>query len=378
MSLKILHVVPTYLPARRYGGPIYSVHGLCKSLVELGVDVSVYTTSVDGPKDSPVPIDQEVEMDGVKIRYFKSPFRRLYYSPQLKRRLESKIAEFDLVHIHSMFLWPTLIACRIADRSRKPYILSPRGMLVRELIETKSSWLKKLWLTLFDKTNLERAAVLHLTSQVEVDEIQNLMPNINRYVQIPNGTDVPADNCWQGGRNKILFLGRIHYKKGLMLLIEALAGGMNGELLIAGNDEENHAGEVLTHAQQLGVADRIVLLGPVSGQQKSDLFQEASVFVMPSVNENFGIAALEAMSHGCPTVVSEGCGIASEVEDKACLVVVPLKSDELAAAVNNIIDSVELSRELSQKGFTEAARFGWPNIATRMKAAYQMVLSGQT
>src|SRR5688572_27531957 len=109
--MRILHVVPTYLPATRYGGPIYSVHGLCKALVELGHEVEVCTTSVDGPGDSVVPYEQPVLLDGVRVRYFRSArLRRLYYAPDMKRYLREAMRAFDVLHLHSVFLWPTSMA----------------------------------------------------------------------------------------------------------------------------------------------------------------------------------------------------------------------------------------------------------------------------
>ena len=142
--MRILHVVPTYIPAYRYGGPIYSVHGLCKALVLLGHEVTVFTTNVDGDNDSDVPLGQPVDIDGVKVWYFPSKrLRRIYWSPPMKKALEKQIPDFDILHLHSIFLWPTWAAARSARRMGKPYIIAPRGMLVKELIERKSSFAKK-------------------------------------------------------------------------------------------------------------------------------------------------------------------------------------------------------------------------------------------
>src|SRR5689334_14985099 len=134
-SMKILHVVPTYYPAVRYGGPIRSVHGLASSLAAQGHEVHVYTTNVDGKGVSPVPLDRPTQLDGVTISYFSTSFgRRLYRSPDMRQALKLNIARFDIVHLHSVFLWPTSVAAQAARRAGVPYVLSPRGMLVRDLI----------------------------------------------------------------------------------------------------------------------------------------------------------------------------------------------------------------------------------------------------
>src|SRR5512137_1024098 len=130
--MRLLHVVPTYLPAVRYGGPIHSVHGLCAALAARGHDVQVFTTNVDGPGNSAVPLGRPVDVDGVKVWYFPSRrLRRLYWSPAMGRMLKQEVGSFDLVHLHSVFLWPTWAAARAARGSSVPYVLSPRGMLVK-------------------------------------------------------------------------------------------------------------------------------------------------------------------------------------------------------------------------------------------------------
>src|SRR4051812_38317396 len=122
--VRILHVVPSYLPAVRYGGPIVSVHSLCKALVTPGHRVDVFTTNVNGTQDSDVPLGVPVDVDGVNVWYFASKrFRRLYRSHAMAQALAQHIDEFDIVHLHSIFLWPTTAAARAARRAGVPYFL---------------------------------------------------------------------------------------------------------------------------------------------------------------------------------------------------------------------------------------------------------------
>src|SRR5205823_14112603 len=103
--LRLLHVVPTYLPAVRYGGPIRSVHALCRELAALGHEVDVFTTSVDGPGDSDVPLGTPVDLEGVRVTYFPSRvLRRLYWSPPMSRALSARPGRVDLVHLHAVYL----------------------------------------------------------------------------------------------------------------------------------------------------------------------------------------------------------------------------------------------------------------------------------
>ena len=190
--LRLLHIVPTYLPAVRYGGPIRSVHALCRSLAAAGHDVHVFTTSVDGDGDSNVPLGTPVDVEGVKVSYFPSRhLRRLYWSPPLGRALSSAVATFDLVHLHAIYLWPMWQAARIARKYHVPYVSSPRGMLVPELIRRKNAWVKQAWLGLIERRTLEKAAAIHATSTVEADHLGAFGWRLPRVWVIAHGVDDP-------------------------------------------------------------------------------------------------------------------------------------------------------------------------------------------
>jgi glycosyltransferase involved in cell wall biosynthesis len=144
--MKITHVVPTYFPAIRYGGPILSVHSLCRALASRGHEVSVATTSVDGPGDLDVPTDRPVNVDGVSVSYFPSKYlRRLYWSPKLTQYLHKHLKNTDFLHLHSVFLWPTSAAARLAAVQQLPWCVSPRGALVPELVQKRNRIIKKAW-----------------------------------------------------------------------------------------------------------------------------------------------------------------------------------------------------------------------------------------
>jgi len=191
--MRILHVIPSYLPAVRYGGPIFAIHSLCKAMAARGHEVQVFTTNIDGPGNSPVPIGFPVNMDGVKIQYFFCPsLRRLYWAPALGRALKNEIGYFDALHLHSVFLWPTWAAARAARKAGVPYVLSPRGMLVRDLIGRRSWLAKSAWMKMIEISNVQQAAAVHLTSQLEAAELQRFGWRLPRVAVIPNGVDEPV------------------------------------------------------------------------------------------------------------------------------------------------------------------------------------------
>src|SRR5262245_7602503 len=224
--MRILHVVPSYLPATRYVGPTFAVHGLCRALAARGHHVEVFTTNIDGRSNSAVPLGIPVLLNGVRVRYFPSgALRRLYWSPPLKRALHADLSKFAVVHLHSVFLWPTWAAAQSARKAQVPYLMSPHGMLVKKLIERRNRLIKSAWVKLIETTNLERASAIHVTSALEAAELQRFGWQLPRIVTIPNGIDeierypsgeVSADVKEITAEEPIiLFLGRISWIKGL-------------------------------------------------------------------------------------------------------------------------------------------------------------------
>src|SRR5579859_7765247 len=188
--LRILHVVPTYYPAVRYGGPIRSVHGLSAALARRGHDVHVYTTSMDGPTDLDVPLDKAVSMDGVSVHYFRVPaLRRLHWAPSMEKRLRVTLDGFDVVRLHSVFLWPTWAAARIARQFSVPYITAPRGMLMTDMVRRKSRWVKTAWINLMEQTTFTHAAGIHVTAELEAQELRAWGWRLPPIESIPNGVD---------------------------------------------------------------------------------------------------------------------------------------------------------------------------------------------
>ncbi|HJX28052.1 MAG TPA: glycosyltransferase, partial [Thermoanaerobaculia bacterium] len=307
--MKILHVVPTYVPAWKHGGPIRSVHGLARALAARGHQVTVFTTDVD--TIGAVPVGQAVALDGVEVWYFPVTVpRRLYRSPAMGAALRDRVSGFDVVHLHSVFLWPTAAAARAAERAEVPYLLAPRGMLVADLLRRRGRWRKAAWLRLVERRTLARAAGLHATAELEAEEARRLDLPIPRVFVVPNGIDPepPADlSSIQPTIRRLLdsgpfllYLGRLSWKKGLDRLIPALARVPETTLAVAGNDEEGIRPRLEGLAREAGVVGRVVFLGPVDGADKAALLQRCAALVLPSYSENFGNSVLEAMAAGRP------------------------------------------------------------------------------
>jgi glycosyltransferase involved in cell wall biosynthesis len=383
--LRVLQVVPSYYPAVRYGGPIRSVHALCASLVRRGHHVSVFTTNVDGDRDSDVPLRTPVDMDGVSVHYFPVPaLRRLFWSPALDKHLRQAVGKFDLVHLHSVFLWPTFRAARAAHRAGVPYLISPRGMLVGDVIRRKSRFVKSAWIALVEKRNLAQAARLHVTAEIEEEEAMGLGLALPGIICVPNGVSWPSRHLALAAgpfanlpRPYALFLSRINRKKGLDRLIRAWKWVPELSLMIAGNDEENYLPTLKALAKSEGVMDRLQFLGPVSDEHKWALYENAEMFVLPSYSENFGNVVAEAMAMSCPVVITPEVGLAKLVRESGAGVVTSGEPRVLARAIADLHRNELQRKRLGALGRQIASeRLSWEGVAAEMEAEYYRIVRG--
>ena len=386
--MRILHVVPSYLPAWQHGGPIRSVHGLCKALAKRGHEVSVFTTDTD--IRGRVPIGRAVDRDGVAVWYFavRGP-RRLYWAPELRSVLQRRVKDFDLVHLHSVFLWPTSAAASIARRAGRPYLLAPRGMLVGDLFRRRGAVRKTLWLKLIERQTLAHAAALHTTTELEASEARELAESIGLSLPpvlvLPNGVDEERDDPQASIAPEIasalartplvLFLGRLSWKKGLDRLIEAMPGVPLATLAIAGGDEEGIRPELEALAHRCAVADRVTFLGSVQGADRTALLHRSTLLALTSYSENFGNAALEAMAAGTPVLLTPEVGLAAEVERSGAGVVTSGNPVVLGATLAALLaDAVQLA-EMGRRGIEAVAdRYRWDRVAAATELAYLDIL----
>jgi glycosyltransferase involved in cell wall biosynthesis len=381
-KLRILHVSPTYYPAVRYGGPIRSVHSLARALVERGHEVHVFTSSMDGPLNLDVPLRRSVNLDGVQVSYFPVHFlRRLCWCPSLRAAARDRVSEFDVMHLHSVFLWPTWAAARIARPAGLPYFVSPRGMLGSAVIRGKSRLIKSAWIRLIEQKTLLNSAGIHVTADLERDEIQALGLRTPDIFCVPNGVSWPATiSPLSAGpfaaisRPYALFLSRIDWKKGLDRLITAWKWVPHLSLVIAGNDESGYRQKLEQLALECQVRDRIHFIGAVSDEHKWALYEQATMFVLPSYSENFGNVVAEAMAMGCPVVVTPEVGLASLVQKCGAGVVTDGAPPKLAEAIRRLIHDSAGRRLMGERGRATARQeLSWESAAGRMEAHYRRV-----
>ena len=389
--MRILHVIPSYIPAYRYGGPVKAVHELAQALTRCGVDVSVFTTNLDWENKLDVPLAQEQDLEGVKVTYYPVSFLKAYcYSPGLAGALQRRVSDFDLVHIHSVFLYPTNIAAKWCQKKKIPYIINPFGALDPEMIKLKNAFIKNIYIRIIEQHNIKKAACLHLASVYE--EKQFLALGIKAPVAIvPRGINL-QDYVWKNqqadnfkekypqlkGKQIILFLGRIHFKKGLDLLAAAFKRvslkAKDAYLVIAGPSEGGYAKKLKELFGRMGLIDNVLFTGMLLGEDKISAFYNSDIFVLASYGENFGISVLEAMACGLPVVITNHVGLYPDVLEYQAGIVSACDDQEIAGAILKLLASASLRKAMGKQGLSLAQdRFTLDRIAGKMNDLYEAI-----
>lgn len=395
--MKVLHVVLSYVPAYRHGGPVASVHALNKALVAAGIEVTVYTTNIDGRNALDVPLGTETNLDGVKIFYFPLTWRTWVYSRALHRALAAHAGEFDVIHVTSVFLCASMLGAYYAKKFGVPYLISPRGSLMKEPLAMKNALLKRIYLALVEKRNLAGAAAIHFTVEKEKEEYVAAGFPMKRSVVIPNAYEESEEDAKRSGginmRKKlniseevpiVLSLGRITWKKGFDTLIPAFKEVKekipNAVLVIAGNDEEGYKQNVQLSIINYQLQDSVIFAGMVLGAEKEALLEAATVFTLPSYSENFGMAPVEAMAHGTAVIVTRNVGIADDVERAGAGIVVGEKTEqedrveEFADAMTRALREEGKEKRMGAKGRALVQEAYAPTaVAARMLRAYNEI-----
>lgn len=294
--MKILHYIPSL--DRSSGGTTTYMQILSKELGKL-VDLNIATHVSDNP----------VEIPNCKIHYIADFKHILQLKKDWKKLLDN--IHPDVVHINCCWVPCCALVQKWAQQNDYKVVLTPHGMLEPWII-ARHYWTRKFpALLLYQKATVKNADCLHATAESEKENLLKLGYN-NRIQIIPNGVDVesiPMKSSWKRTKT-ILFLSRVHIKKGINFLIEAVAtlkDELNGyRVIIAGEGEENYIQELQSLAKENGISDIIQFVGGVYGYQKWELFQTADVFVLPTHSENFGIVIAEALACGTPVITTKG------------------------------------------------------------------------
>lgn len=380
--MKITHVIATLGPEA--GGPVNALLGLARAQARLGLDVEVIADQC--PKGSTIAaelVEAGVQITQVDPRNL-APLVGWGFSLQ---RLAKRIRASDILHIHGMWNTGPTLASAIASRSGVPYVIRPCGMLDGWSL-TQSRWRKRIHLGLVSRSCLNRAALIHATTSQEADEIQSLNLRAPRIV-VPNGVDdlafsptpqalPPALEELTRGKNLLLYLGRVHPKKGLDVLIEALgrASLPDTVLLVVGPREPEYYQRICEQLKQLDLEQRVHFIDPMYGPERFALYASANLFILPSQQENFGIAVAEAMASGTAVIVSPEVALSSDVSAANAGAVVERDPAKLAEAITRLLKDPDLRKRMGNAGREHAqTSFRWTSIAEQWRKTYASTLS---
>jgi glycosyltransferase involved in cell wall biosynthesis len=374
--MSVLHVIPAI--AARYGGPSEVVLATCRALRALDVDASVLATDADGPWTSLRDGPGERELEGVPCRLERRDWSEAFkYSRGLRRWLDAHVARFDVVHVHAVFSHAPLAAAAACRRARVPYIVRPLGTLDPWSLAQKR-WRKRIAWHLGVRRMLHDAAAIHYTTDEERRAAEGTL-RLSRGVVIPNGVDLARLDAQALAGHPvtpppyILALGRLHPKKRLELLIEAMAHTLPAaRLVLAGDGEPAHVAALRRRVESSGLEDRVLLPGWLTGPTKAATLAAATALAMPSHQENFGLAAAEAMALGTPVVLTRGVNLAPAVEAAGAGWV--SGDDPLAlgrALTAALSDGPERARRGESARHLAWSRFGWDVVGRRLVALYE-------
>jgi glycosyltransferase involved in cell wall biosynthesis len=375
IETEAIHVVPRI--HERASGPTYSVTSLCENLARIGLDVSLHVARSSGqtPKTYRIIVH--------KSRWYSGKFLS---APTLRKELSLSDSE-KIIHNHGLWMLPNVYPKDVPRSSN--VICSPRGTM-STWAWNRSYWKKRLSWILGQKKMLERCDCFHATAQHECDDIRQ-----RGYKQpiaiIPNGIDLPEIDqihSWQtepqqlnSPTRTLLFLARLHPVKGIENLIQAWKNlELKHEdwiLKIAGNGKKKYENDLRNLVSKLNIS-RIEFCGPIFGHEKSKLFAQSSLYVLPSFTENFGVSIAEAMAHSTPVVTTNATPW-SELNLNGAGWCIDTGVEALEECLNHAmsLNSTDL-RTMGSAGRDWMEKdFSWDRIASQMFATYDWINGNQ-
>ena len=388
--VRVLHVIASVAP--RYGGPSTAIWPMTAALREVcGFTVEIAATDADGAAGRLTMQDLPAARAGT-VHLFKRDWSESFkYSHELGRWLQEHAPDYDVIEAHGHWNYPIVASCRAAHRAGVPYILRPCGML-SGYTWRKSRLKKRIFWWMAERTNVLRAAGFHVTSREEREEVLRLGVTVPVEI-IPPGIEneawvAPVDSGWlrrqcpqAGDRPIVLFLSRLHPKKGIIdFLLPAFAKLQTDAYLAMAGGEDPHAPgyakTVEKEIHRLGLRDHCQLLGQIPPQQRWQAFDGATLFILPSHTENFGFVVAEAMARGSPVIVTTGVQFAEHVTASEGGTIVPTDAAVIASTLDSWLADLPRLKKTGESGRDYIREtFTWRKTAEHLATLYQHVLA---
>ncbi|MCK4735843.1 MAG: glycosyltransferase [Methanophagales archaeon] len=384
--MKILMVVASYSPS--FGGPTTVIKALTNELVKRGHEVSIYTSDNFDGSSRVQESGKTVEIDGVKVSYFKNISNKLaynhniYISPMLVKEARNNLSNFDIIHFHGYRTIQNVIGHHYTKRYGIPYILQAHGSVLPLFQKQR---LKKIFDIFFGYRMLRDASKVIALTKTEVEQYKKMGVDGDKIEIVPNGIDLSEyENLPTRGefRKKysikndekiILYLGRIHKTKGIDLLVKAFADTskeLNNVRLVLVGPDDGYQSALEELIQSLKVDNKVLFTGFVSNDEKMAAFVDADVFITPSFS-GFPVTFLEACACGTPIITTNNGDELDWIYDKVGYVV-EYDKDQLRDAICKVLSDEGLRRIFGMEGKRLVrGEFGWEKIVRRLERIYE-------
>lgn len=383
--MKILHIIPSIALIR--GGPSQAVIEMVRALRKLNIDAEIATTNDNGDRVLDVSLNTKTEYQNIPCYFFANfPSKTLprYAVPyKFIPWLLNHGREYDLLHIHGIFSCLSSLTMTICRIRKIPYIVRPLGQLCTWSME-QNTRKKQIYLNLIERANINQSQGIHLTSEQEQKEASLLNFKTNNFI-LPHGLSISPiikdarkklRNHFQLSENEliILFMSRIHEKKGLDYLIPALSKAKNQKIIfiIAGSGTPEYEQQIDTILKNYNLKNRTICPGFVNGELKNLLLQGSDLFALTSHSENFGIAVLEALAAGLPVIISPEVALASMVKKYNLGYVTQLNISSITDAIDDFCLNYQAVQDIKYRARQLVIeKYSWESIANRLVAIYQ-------
>ncbi|GGZ99070.1 glycosyl transferase [Arenicella chitinivorans] len=364
---------------------------MVSALRRAGINAEIATTNDDGPRKLGVNINALTEYQGVPVRYFNrisfpiTALREYSYAPGFGHWLKHHIHDYDIIHVHAIFSYCSTRAMQLARKNRVPYVVRPIGQLERWSLQ-QSKGRKQWYLDWIERKNITNAGFVQFTAAAEMQQAQEVIHAMKSEV-IPLGLEMPMEV--RGAREKlvarlklkrecpiVLFLSRLHRKKGLEILFESVAKipDLNVQLIVAGDGEPDYVQHLKNLSTSLKINNNCHFVGFAKGAEKALLLQGADLFALTSFSENFGIAALEALAAGTPTLLSTEVALSRTVAEHDVGYVTELDVDDIARTLAHAVTDLEALQEMGNaaRDYVEQ-HFQWSHVVQQLIRNYTAI-----